>query len=227
MTEISVRDLILGSYRPKKLTVLGVTGQAGAGKTSFVTPLILETMDALGIGACKLSLDDFFILSSSDRKEWLEEGNISKQERARRENLLNWWNFKSLREALGHLKNGSEVELRNVYDRSNDGKLTGHKVIVPPASGFIVLEGVAIAHITLVNKLIFVTTTDSMRLKRLHGRDGNRKRVSDVTKRLELCNRFAKPYFLKYRRNFDYIIQNNNNAPIKVFERDKIKDWIN
>src|SRR3989338_2730419 len=58
-------------YEPGKVNILGLTGQAGAGKTNCVAPIIVEEARRLGIKAHNLGLDAFFILSSRERKAWI------------------------------------------------------------------------------------------------------------------------------------------------------------
>ncbi|MFA5022205.1 MAG: hypothetical protein WC508_03965, partial [Patescibacteria group bacterium] len=194
--EKSFSTVIQRLLQPGKYPILGVTGQAGAGKTTHVTPLVLAEAKQAGFNAQTLGLDAFFILSSRERKAWIEEGKgISPEEGIRRADQINWWDFAKAQEALITLRQGKPLHLTGVYNRADGGELTGEVHIEPSAEGtLVVFEGVAICHLDGISELMFAYAPAPVRLARLAARDQHRK-GADVKERFGLTQGFELPYF--------------------------------
>lgn len=189
-------------HRDGRVTILGLTGQAGAGKTNHVAPIIAAEARRLGIKTHNLGLDAFFILSSRERQAWIAEGwQVSEAEGLRREDQINWWNFQLAEQSLLALRQGKPVRLERVYNRQDKGELTGEIVIEPPADEgmLVIFDGVAIAHLQALDCLWYVHAPAEVRQKRLFNRDGDRRMISaEVQKRWQITERFEKGYFPKH-----------------------------
>ena len=197
---------------PGEVSILGITGQAGAGKTNYITPRIKKIAESYGVPADYLGMDSFFRLSSRGRKSWIEEGGkISDEEAAYRKDQINWWDFDWAFESLYRLKEGKPLSLEGVYNRSDGGELTGTVHIEPPNEGMLLIfEGVPIAHLKhAMNKLAFVYAPSDIRLNRLRDRDRHRK-GDEVKERFRITQDFETRYYPRYWEAIDMFLDNSN-----------------
>ena len=176
--------------------LIGVTGYAGAGKT-YTVEQALAACRAAGIEMHVLGLDAFFILSRADRKQWLAEvAGRDETEYARRANQMSWWNFDLAIESLGRLRAGQGLHLEGVYDRTNDGELTG-TIDIPTSCDAVFVEGVAIAHLHAhLHALWMLHSEDAIRRGRIATRD--QKPTAEADARWELTQSFDTRYFGLY-----------------------------
>jgi len=205
----TIRDLI--RYLPKNgLSVIGITGPAGAGKTKMITPLMQAIIQSTGEWCTILGLDSFFKLSSEARAEWLKEGKESgEREYAFRRDQMGWWDFPRVESSLRSLKAGKPLHLANVYNRADKGRLTGVIHIAPPPErGILLIDGVAIAHLREVDVLLYVHAEDDIRFGRLMARDIHRG-YDAARERFELTQEFEGPYFRDYWERIHYCVDNS------------------
>lgn len=211
--QINLSTLAKSLYEPGNVKIVGLTGRAGAGKTTTAGKLV-ETCNQLGIPANILSLDAFFILSSKDRRAWLEEGKqLGEDEYAERADQASWWDFDKMRQALQQLQEGQSLHMTGVYNRADKGELTGEITIEPNPQGcVIVVEGVAIAHMRdFMDRLIYVNTHPLVRRQRLLGRDQHRAADAAI-ERFLLTQGFENYYFEKYGGQIDAVVDNTDGA---------------
>src|SRR3989344_1832456 len=178
-------------YVPGKVSIVGLTGRAGAGKTTNAD-IVVDHYRGNGVPVEKIGLDAFFKQSSRERKAWLEEGKqISPEEYWRRANQWEWWDFDKATETIRALKKGETVHLRGIYNRADKGELTGEQKIEPSERGLVVVfEGVATAHMRdLLDGLVYVNAHPKTRQERLLGRDMHRA-GSAALERFEVTQRF-------------------------------------
>lgn len=196
-----------------KTQIIGVTGQAGAGKTS-ISSRLQETAGNLGRPTRILSLDSFFILSSTKRKEWLEEGRQdSETEFTSRSDQMCWWDFRAVKTALETLKSGLELNLTGIYNRDDGGELTGRIKIRADKGRIILFEGVATAHLkNYLNLLFFLYVPWDVRFRRIESRDTYRS-GAEARGRFEVTQQFEEAYFRAHWGNIDYFIDNSNTSP--------------
>lgn len=185
-------------------TILGITGQAGAGKRTLCRK-IAEHGPAWGRSGYVLALDAFFKLSSRARREWLEEARGDEEEYARRSNQLSWWDFEHFARCMQQLREGKPLHLEGVYNRADKGELTG--VVDIPAGGprIVAVHGVALAHPQAANHLDglwMVTAPTQVRAERLYNRDKDRRPDrKEAKQRFELTEAFERPYFQAHGKN--------------------------
>lgn len=208
-----VREIIESHHRKTgDVIILGVTGQAGAGKTSM-SRIVQRAAQQRGLPCHTLALDVFFKLSRRGRKLWLEEPDITAEERLRREDQISWWDFAWLDQSLATLKEGKILELRDVYSREHDGELAGKITIRPHESGAVVLlDGVAILDAQHVAAFLYLQVSPEIRWRRLLGRDGHR--IGDsAKKRWALTQRFERNYFPTRWEKIHYFLDNSGEDP--------------
>ena len=193
------------------LSVIGITGPAGAGKTTMIAPFIQTMIESKGGWCSIMGLDSFFKLSSEDRSQWLKEGKESgEREYAFRSNQMNWWDFSNAECSLRSLKAGKPLHLTNVYNRADKGRLTGTIRIAPPlGKGIFILDGVAIAHLQEIDALLYVHAHDDIRFQRLVIRDAHRG-YDAAQERFKLTQEFERQYFRDYWERIHYYVDNGN-----------------
>lgn len=200
--------------RPDGVSVLGVTGPAGAGKSTHIAPLATAQAEDQRFATAILPLDAFFILSSRERKKWLADGMaVSAEEGARRANQMQWWDFGRAQEAIDTLRRGKSLHLTGVYNRKDGGELTGEIHIVPPSGGMlVVLEGVAICHLDDLDELMFTYAPAPVRLERLRVRDAHRQ-GAEILERFAITQAFEIPYFRDHWHHISLFVDNSVDGP--------------
>jgi uridine kinase len=211
----SFSEVVRAFLIPGQVSVLGITGQAGAGKTTFIASLAAGVAQEEGFATDSLGLDAFFKLSSSGRKEWIKEGHeISPEEGAFRSDQVNWWDFGDAQKALEMLKRGEPIHLTNVYNREDEGELTGEVMIHPPDGGMLlVFEGVAVAHLDCMDALMYVHAPSAVRFERLYERDKERRGREEALGRFELTQAFETQYFPQYWDKITCFVDNSQQYP--------------
>lgn len=212
-----VEGLIRKHYqKPGDIVIIGVTGQAGAGKTTMARVAQKATL-ALGLSCNTLSLDAFFKLSRRGRKAWLEEPGISSKERARRENQVSWWDFDWAASSLATLKANKPLELRNVYSRHDDGEQVGKITIKPhEAGGVILFDGVAILHVSPVDEYLYLHALPEVRFNRLLARDGASRNGDAALQRWRLTQSFERNYFREHWGKITSFLDNSTEDPVPL-----------
>lgn len=216
--EFDLGNYLQEMYEPGKVKVIGLTGRAGAGKTTRVKEMVIIGKEQ-GIPIVRLGLDAFFRMSSKDRKAWLEEEGIADEERARREDQDNWWDFERAEWALKTLKSGERLIMNNVYNRDDRGELTATVDIDPdPDRGLIVIfEGVGISHSKeMLDDVIFIAAHPNERRDRLLGRDAD-KRVGDAAKnRFRITQRYEAGHFAALGGKVNRVVENSSGDLVEV-----------
>lgn len=214
--DIDFLAYLRGIFTPEQTIMVGITGRAGAGKTTLASRLVQES-NSLGFSAHELSLDWFFKLSSSERKAWLIEGKtIGEREYENRTDQLSWWDYEKLLGAVSCLLSDKPLELKGVYNRQDKGELTRDVFIPQNSSGrIIVLEGVGIAHLDRVfnGDLIYVHADSSVRMTRLLQRDADRRKGLEAAERFRLTEAFELGYFHRERRKATRFVDNSGVCP--------------
>ena len=191
---VNLKEAVQGLYSPGQYKVVGLTGQAGAGKT-WTSKMVEAACEERNIDYVRVSLDWFFILSSKDRKKWLAEAEHDPLEYARRKDQLTWWDFDRAATCLLDLKAGKTVELKGVYNRADGGELTKDVTLLPQKRGGIVLiEGVAIVDLP-IDLLVYIAASLPTRFPRLYNRDKARRTGIEAIERLLLTETFEVGYF--------------------------------
>ncbi|OGY78949.1 MAG: hypothetical protein A3B74_03600 [Candidatus Kerfeldbacteria bacterium RIFCSPHIGHO2_02_FULL_42_14] len=218
--DVKIEHEIQTLWREGDILIYGLTGQAGAGKTSSAEEVVSHLREQ-NIPAASLGLDAYFILSSAERKAWLAEGErVSPAEGKRRRNQLLWWDFQALQCDLLHFKQGEPIQLRGVYNREDKGEKTRNIDIVPDERrGFVlVLEGVALAHVEVLDGLAYVHAPADVRYLRIQMRDSARRPIpAEAWNRFRLTQEFEIPYFRAHWEKIRCFFDNSNGVgPLKV-----------
>ncbi len=206
----SLRSIVTRLLIPGKINVVRITGQAGAGKTNHVTPLVKQIAHEQGFWTGELPLDTFFKLSSEDRARWLAEGEqISPDEGARRRDQLTWWDFNLAHKTISTIKDGKPVHLNGIYNRADQGRLTGRLSLQPAGEGLLIFEGVALPHIPGEGLNLYVHAPKHVRFPRLLERDKHRG-PEEAQRRFKLTEEFEKRYFADHWHLIHHCIDNSN-----------------
>lgn len=198
---VDMRALALRHFVPGRNRVVGIVGRAGAGKTS-VTQRLVQEMAALGTLNCqkynahRIGLDSFFRQSSPDRAKWLGEEGLSQEERLRREDQANWWDFEKAAAVLRALRSGQPVHLEGVYDQNQKGEMVGVLDVqpAPTAEGNVYyMEGVGVPELAamgLLDELIYVNAHQSVRRGRVYDRDVLKRGPQEAARRWMMTQRY-------------------------------------
>ncbi|GEM_PF-3399201 len=216
-SEFDLREFARSQYNPGEVSVVRLTGRAGAGKTTTGGKLV-EMYQDMGIPAATVGLDAFFKLSSGGRKAWLEEGKqLGPEEYARRADQAAWWDFDRAAESLDNLREGKTIHLKNIYNRADKGQLTGELKVEPDPKGMVVVfEGVATAHLPKNgDHILYVNAHPKKRRERLLGRDQQRA-GSAALERFNLTQSFENRYFTQYGSAVDTPVDNSNEVLLKI-----------
>lgn len=194
------------------VVIHGITGRAGSGKTSFCRSLRRAGWE-------HLPLDAFFKMSSRQRKAWLAEGaRLGPEEYAARADQLTWWDFDRAVEVIETLRQGQPLHLRNVYNREDNGELTGCIDIIPRYGSQlrVAFDGVAIAHLKHhLNRLTMLHAPAPERYRRLRQRDADRRQSEEeAQQRFRLTESFEDAYFQRFADLADLHVYNGNGTPV-------------
>lgn len=207
-------------HTPGAKRVIGLTGQAGAGKTKNRAE-IEHACEERAIPFLEVSLDWFFIKSSEDRAKWLAEAKDDPTEYARRADQSTWWDFQKAADVITDLKEGRGVKLEGVYNRADKGRLT--KNIDLPATndgGIILIEGVAVCDLPL-DVLIFIAECGPNRFRRLCRRDYKRRpTLADALERFNLTEEFERSYFNEERwKRVQLVVDGSDNGGTRILPK--------
>jgi len=205
---MSVIDKILYS----NYKVIGITGQAGAGK-SFFSNIIKESSNFTVI-----SSDYFFIGDSEYRKQLLSKKYESSLEYyIETINQYSWWNWDIIYLVLNTLINKKPYELTNIYNRETG--LCDQNLILQPTNS-IIYEGAILGSsniLSLLDIIIFVDVDPIKRLNRLIEKDKNRRTIEELLARFLITQKSEKNYYNSYLKNFKNIIYINDD--FKIIEK--------
>ncbi len=207
---MNIEEFALSKFKKNKITVIFLTGKAGSGKTTLANKL-LKIYKKNKIHSEILNQDSFFKLSRLERKEWLEEGNkIGKEEYEKRSDPILWYDFESMKNVLKSLKLGNEIQMKNMYNRKDEGKLTGEININIKIEGTVIIfEGVILPHLKEFSDcVLYIDENFETRKNRLLERDNHRK-GDFALKRIKIVESFAENYFSKNIKNIDLVYKNN------------------
>lgn len=199
LAPISLEEIRTRFARRDGPYILGIAGRAGAGKSTFARTLLQEHIDhSPHVRPHLIHLDAFFCLSSQERSAWLNEPDISREERQRREDQREWWDFASAAHALQNLRSGTPVHLENVYNQSDSGRKTGTLHIDPNQTGgnLYIVEGVGAPLLSpLLDGVIYVYAHEAVRHSRVYERDKVKRGVEEAEKRWGITQRFENALY--------------------------------
>jgi len=205
MIKVNLPGLIEVMQNSKKSpTLIGIVGQAGAGKTTVCEKIESE------LGKEKVMVvrfDWFFKLSRKERKAWIEEEEKKHPQKWIARDQINWWDFEKAWKVLEGVKNGREILLKNVYNRADNGELTGEVLIQPKP--IVLVEGVPVILLgSLCDHYIYIHAEPEIRKERLWGRDP-RKGI-EALKRWIVTQRFELREYKRPRLKLIDIFLNNS-----------------
>ncbi len=190
--------------------IIGITGNAGAGKSSLAKYITTKSTSYL-----QYSSDYKFIGDSKFRKELLErkaKDSIASYIDAC--NQYNWWNWEEIYTDLQKLKKHDSVTLKSKYNR-DVGKTEEGIILNNNKDKKILYEGALLGDnriLNLIDVLFFITTEPEIRLKRIIEKDKERRTLNDI------CSRFL---ITEYSENLYYeSLFKTFKKPIFVLDQD-------
>jgi FMN phosphatase YigB (HAD superfamily)/uridine kinase len=203
---------VMAPLEPDESKVIGFTGRAGAGKTS-TSRAFSERCADLGIPVQTVSLDWFFRLSSRDRSAWLSEPGMDVEERLRREDQSEWWDFQRAAEVLEALKKGQLVRLRGVYNQEDGGNLSHDVDLQAPRGTRIIIEGVGVPLLPNIDGIVFVNAHERVRQRRVMERDIAKRGPEAAAARWQLTQRSEDEIFRTFKPNGGPLSVIDNSLP--------------
>lgn len=167
---------------------IGITGNAGAGKTSLAASLNDDKF-------AKYSIDWRFIGDSLFRKQLLKaKANNSIHSYIDGCNQFNWWDWDQISKDLSNLQNEKPVTL-NAYDRDT-GSFSD--LIINCDNRKIAIEGALLGPDLIVKvfeAVIFVYTPRLIRLERILEKDAERRNVNEIIARFMITEYSESLYY--------------------------------
>jgi uridine kinase len=156
----------------------GVTGPAGAGKSTFAAALSAVT------GASAYAADLRFIGDSQQRRDLLARKRLHSIEAYRDSaNQFNWWDWTQIATDLQALEAGVPLDLAGAYDRATG---RADAVIRVAATPRLIFDGAILGPPSLLARLktvFFLCAPPETRLARLISKDRARRSVADIAAR--------------------------------------------
>lgn len=189
--------------------LIGITGRARAGKTTFAKKLKLE-YGKVGIKAEIYSADFRFKLCSQDRKKLIQSsfnGNIGDYIRSVQQS--SWWDFSLIYYDLLSLYSGKPIEIKGAYDRTNGLKNQHIKI---RSADIIIYESAILGDskiLDILDQILFIDTPGSLCLKESIETDSSRRSITEIASRFILTsyseNLFYNELFLRYKEKVSVI----------------------
>ena len=200
---MQITEYIISRLRESKdqRLLVGVSGRAGAGKTTLVQKLS-EQLTASHIDNIAYSGDWRFILDSNRRKEWLRETwRVGMDAYVNAINQISWWDFDAIARDLAALQAEKPIKIVDAYDRLT-GTKTAEVNLGPIKRGVILYENCILGKLETMSSfdiIVLVNTPDQICLERMLKKDGKRRSVPDIATRY-LMTTYSENAFLRLLR---------------------------
>lgn len=173
--------------------VIGITGGAGAGKTTLCNELV-HILAGMKINACVYHMDWRMIGSSDDRRELLNRKAVTTDGALDGWNQYNWWNWQAVENDIKALASGKSISVDVAYDRATGaiGKLELESQPV------IICEGAILgppAVVSMMRKVFYLHVDDETRLVSLLKKDRERRSSAETAARF-LVTEFSETIYL-------------------------------
>lgn len=198
-------DFVLNiSYTPGYISVLGVGGRSGAGKTSFCYDLEARGKDQ-NIEIVLYDADWRLKLSTGERKQRLHHV----MEQGKLEQFLNLadveqgWDHDAISDDIQRLLQGNPIYLKNAWNQAN-GERDLHMPVNPPKK-----EGVVAVNYSWMGRILpklytlcYLHAPQEVPFEQNFARDRGRREFDDAITRLMLLTRAEDIHLFRYWNQF-------------------------
>lgn len=201
--ELLIKEL----FQPGVVTVLGIIGHTGAGKSTVIKSL-LEKANEMNIEADELPFDIYHTFTRQGRKERVEASkNVDREEKRELWSYDHWYAFEQAYYDLLHLRQGNPIDLKHMHDQKS-GVHTKVKKITPDKEKghIIIVHGVGV-HRLPIDRLALLTAHPVTRAKRVVARDSY-KPPQDSLAMFSVDEYAVADYLLECRQKIDLTILN-------------------
>lgn len=204
--------------------LIGITGNAGAGKSFLSNKLAEDT------NFSHYSADYKFIGDSNFRKTLLKtKAHLSLASYVDACNQFNWWDWEAIGQDIDNLKKGNLVVIKDFYDRAS-GNIENKNLEIP-SNPKVIYEGAILGDTKILNLLdgiIFVYTDKEKRLARLFAKDLGKRSMNEILARFLITeyseNKHYQMLFAYYKSKM--IVVNEEYKIVSNFELDKEQQYL-
>ena len=183
-------------FTQRSASIIGVTSRAGSGKTTFAQKLAEAYVShRKNINVFTVHSDQFFIMGSRERSDWLYDPNISEEERVQRRDQATWWDLSKM---IKHITSLKDNDLANEDSALQIKTVTPDYAKAPARHQILIIEGVPLP---LLNPLIpfdrifYLYTHPHVRKQRLFIRDGHKRNSEQLEDRFTITQDFENKIF--------------------------------
>lgn len=183
---------------PEARLLIGISGRAGAGKTTLAGKLG-AALEADGVPTVCYSTDYRFRRDSQQRKARLAaKWRLGLEAYLQAINQFSWWDFDAIGRDLDRLLAGAALRLEDAYDQARGTKdLTLE--LPAMARGVVIVEGCILGGVSLLerfDRVLLLNTPEAICAKRVLDRDASRRSTSEIAARL-LVTSYSENRFFK------------------------------
>lgn len=175
--------------------VIGITGNAGAGKTTFAHYISHYYNNQIPV----YSIDFRFIGDSNYRSNLLKsKQNNSIQQYIDACNQFNWWDWEAIYKDITCLLEGKEVVIEKAYDRLT-GKIENEIILKPWKK--IIIEGALLGPmmiLNLIDSILFIKRDVEERFNALIDKDKYRRTFKESISRFLITEYSEETYYQNY-----------------------------
>ena len=207
----------------KKYPIIFIAGLGGSGKTTLANQLSKRLK-------CEAQIvsDWYLTYPTEERKIIIKKALASKNKELieKEENPFNWNDFKQFKKDLLYLQKKGKVNIKSAWNQKTGLKDLDLKIEFKKESGLIICDGIYLLHddvAKLADLIICLKTRENEANKRTAQRDSHRSSKEYLNYKAKLQSKYDVPYFKKYLKNADMIIDTNKDSYLEDVTKGLLK----